>query len=132
MKAYNGILTKKNGREKLLKFILLFNLFFNIFITSFCLKERNSDDKNSKICIWTLGKEENKYIREFVEHYKNYGVDKIYLYDNNEVNGERFENVIDDYISQGLVEIINCRGNKSLLYKVMNDCYYKNSNKYDG
>jgi hypothetical protein len=40
----------------------------------------------------------NKYIREFVEHYKNYGVDKIFLYDNNELNGERFEEVINDYI----------------------------------
>ena len=32
---------------------------------------------NLKICVCTLGKEENRYITEFVEYYKNYGIDKI-------------------------------------------------------
>ena len=76
-------------------------------------------------------KKENKYISEFIAHYKNYGVDKIYLYDNNEVNGERFEKTIDVHISQGLIEIINYRGKQSIIYKVMNDCYYENNNNYD-
>ncbi len=31
--------------------------------------------KDIKVCVCTLGKLENKYIREFVQHYKNYGVD---------------------------------------------------------
>ena len=50
---------------------------------------------NYKICICTVGKMENKYIKEFVEYYKHLGVDKIFLYDNNELNGEKFEDVID-------------------------------------
>ena len=48
----------------------------------------------NKTCICTLGKQENKYIREFVEYYNRIGVDKIYLYDNNDIKGEKFENVI--------------------------------------
>ena len=56
---------------------------------------------NRPICICTLGKKENRYIREFVTHYEKYGVDKIYLYDNNDINGERFEEVIKDYIDKG-------------------------------
>ena len=32
---------------------------------------------------------ENKYIREFVEFYEKHGVDKIFLYDNNDIDGEK-------------------------------------------
>jgi hypothetical protein len=67
---------------------------------------------NLKVCICTLGKNENKYISEFVEHYKNYGVDKIYLYDNNDKKGERFEHIIGNNIDSGFVDLINWRGIK--------------------
>ena len=67
---------------------------------------------NNKTCICTLAKEENRYAREFVEYYYKIGVDKIYLYDNNNVNGERFEEVIDDFVKSGFVQIIDIRGKK--------------------
>ena len=86
---------------------------------------------NIKVCICTLGKNENKYIKEFVEHYKKYGVDKIYLYDNNDIGGEKFEYVINDYIKNGYVQILNWRGQKKALYKIMNNCYQNNYKKYD-
>ena len=62
-----------------------------------------------RVCLYTLGKQENLYIREFVKHYEKYGVDQIYLYDNNEIKSEKFEEVINDYIEKGIVEIINFR-----------------------
>ena len=62
---------------------------------------------NIKVCVCTLAKLENRYIREFVQHYENYGVDKIFLYDNNDINGEKFEEVINDYIKKGFVEVLN-------------------------
>ena len=38
----------------------------------------------TKVCLCTFGKQENRYIREFVSYYKKIGIDKIYLlYDNN-------------------------------------------------
>ena len=89
------------------------------------------ESKKVKVCVCTPAKEENKYIREFVEHYKNYGVDKIFLYDNNELNGERFEEVINDYIEDGFVEIKDFRGQKRALIIMMNDCYRKNFLDYD-
>ena len=52
----------------------------------------------NRVCLCTVAKEENKYIREFVEHYKKYDIDKIYIFDNNDKNGEKFEEVINDYI----------------------------------
>ena len=94
---------------------------------------RNFLLSNMKICICTLGKNENKYISEFVEHYKKYGVDKIYLYDNNDLEGERFENVIGQYVNDNFVEIIDWRGVKgtSTYYGIMNSCYQAYHDKYD-
>jgi hypothetical protein len=41
-----------------------------------------------KTLLCCIGKGENKYAREFVEHYKNIGVTNICLYDNNDDDGE--------------------------------------------
>ena len=101
-----------------------------IYLTIFILQKKINKFK-SHACICTLGKEENKYIREWVEHYKKYGIDKIFLYDNNNINGERFETVIHDYIEEGFVEVLDWRGQTKLVYKVMNDCYNKNNKNYD-
>ena len=120
--------------KKYLKFKFLFS--FIIFIgfdeiNKFTFKNY----KNIKVCLCTIGKDENKYIIEFVEHYKKYGIDKIYLADNNDINGEYFEDKIKDYIDNGFVEIINWRGVKGsgqvLYYKVMNNCYQKHHNEYN-
>ena len=86
---------------------------------------------NIKVCICTLGKQENKYIREFISFYKKIGVDKIYLYDNNNINGERFEDVIQDYIDIGFVDVINWRGVERPQLPIMNDCYKLHYLDYD-
>ena len=84
-----------------------------------------------KVCLCTMGRDENRYIREFVSHYEKYGVDKIFLYDNNIVNGEKFEDVINDYVQKGFVEILNWRGKEAPIFSVMNECYNNNKDKYD-
>ena len=87
--------------------------------------------KNLKVCVCTLAKLENKYIRQFVQHYERYGVDKIFLYDNNDIDGENFEEVINDYIKKGFVELMNWRGENEAMRRIMNDCYIKNYKYYD-
>lgn len=84
-----------------------------------------------KVCICTVGKKENLYIREFISHYQKYGIDKIFLYDNNNVNGEKFENKIKSFIDEGLVEIKNWRGIKKPQIKIYNDCYKNYYNKFN-
>lgn len=66
-----------------------------------------------KVAVCAIAKKENLYIREWVEWYKNLGVSKIFLYDHNDVDGERFEEVIDDYIKSGFVEVIDVRGQET-------------------
>ena len=87
--------------------------------------------RNLKVCLCTPLKKENLYIKEFVEHYKAYNIDKIYLYDNNDIDGEHLESVINNYIQKGFVKIMNFRGKIKALYDMMNDCYKKNYLKYD-
>ena len=66
--------------------------------------------KSSLVGLCAIAKCENNYIREWVKHYKNLSFDKIFLFDNNDVDGEHFEDVIKDYIDSGFVEVINVRG----------------------
>lgn len=87
--------------------------------------------KKMKICICTIGKQENRYIKEYIEYYKKYGIDKIILYDNNNLNGENFEDIIKEYINEDFVEIKNWRGMKSPQMKIYNNCYKNNYEKYD-
>jgi len=87
--------------------------------------------KEIKVCVCTLAKLENKYIREFVQHYEKYGVDKIFLYDNNDIDGEKFDEVLFDYIEKGFVQIMNWRGKYKTMLAIMNDCYQTNYVYYD-
>lgn len=67
-----------------------------------------------KTCVVAIAKNENKYLREWVEHYLNLKFNKIFLIDNNDI--ESFNEVIEDYINSGFVEVINKR-NVSGSYK---------------
>jgi len=115
---------------KLFLFILYLYFLNNIKLIELFQKDKFN---NLKICICTLGKDENRYITEFVEYYKNYGIDKIYLYDNNDIEGERFEKVIGKYVDNSFVEIIDWRGVKgtSTYYGIMDSCYQTYHDQYD-
>ena len=86
---------------------------------------------NTKVCLCTPAKNENRYIREFVEHYEKYGVDKIFLYDNNDIEGEKFDEILSDYIEKDFVEVRDWRGKAKALMQMMNDCYQTNYQIYD-
>ena len=87
--------------------------------------------KNTKVCISSPVKNENRYIKEYVEHYLKYGVDKVFIYDNNEINGERLEDAIGRFIKSGIVEVVDYRGKVTPLFDIMNDCYQRNYQIYD-
>lgn len=110
--------------------------FFIFFLTIIIIIKKNlyillKKKRNLNICICTLGKSENRYIKEFVEYYEKYGVDKIFLYDNNDLNGERLEDPIYNEINKGFVKLFNRRGKKRDQLKILNHCYKNNYNKYD-
>lgn len=74
-----------------------------------------------KIAICAIAKNENLYIRDWIEYHKKLGIDKIFLYDNNDINGEHFESVIKNYIDSKYVTVFNKRGiEKGLVYNKNN------------
>jgi len=120
----NVINIKKNKKIYEFLFLKFIIILFFIYLLLLILTKKIT-------CICTIGKEENLYIKEYIEYYKNLGVDKIYLYDNNEINGESFETVIFDYIKINYVNIINYKGYLKPQNKMMNNCYKMNYLKYD-
>ena len=54
-----------------------------------------------------MGKNENKYIREYIEYYSKLGVEKFIIGDNNDNNTEKISDVIQDYINDNIIDIIN-------------------------
>ena len=80
----------------------------------------------TKIAICAIIKNENLYLREWVEYHKNLGFDKIILYDNNPIDGEVPHQVIGDYVMSGFVDVHNIRG---LSWKYSGDLRYPNGDK---
>ena len=87
--------------------------------------------KNKGILLSTIAKNENLYIREFVEYYRQLNFTKIIIFDNNDINGETFDNILNDYIKSSYVEIIDIRGLSKIQIAVNNYCYKKYKNLYD-
>lgn len=131
-----------NGNELLYKLKLtnelleiyssLYDYIRNGYIKPKFRKINNLYELNKgNICICTIGKYENLYIREFVDYYHSIGITKIFLYDNNNEEAEKFEDAINDYIKSKFVEITNVRGLVSIQIPIFNYCYHKNKNYCD-
>ena len=114
---------KKNYK---LKYICDKYCFIN---NNFC-KEYSKKALNVLLCL--IIKNENIYLRQFIDYYFEIGVNKIIILDNNDLNnGEILEEVINDYIVNGFVEIIDIRGKKKYQIKGYTDVYNKYQKNYD-
>lgn len=72
-------------------------------------KPRQYRTESDKIALCAIGRMENRYAKEWVDHHLSLGFDKIYIYDNNFDGEEKFEDVLKKYIDNGKVEIIDWR-----------------------
>ena len=104
-------------------------IFILIFLLTIFHQEKFRYAK--MVCLCLVAKNENKYIIEFLEYYKNYGVDKIFIYDNNDINGERFEDLIGNYIKTKFVELIDFKEIPTPQMEAYNDCYKKHNKYFD-
>ena len=77
-----------------------------------------------KVAICVIGRLENRYAIEFVEYYKNLGIDHIYIGDNNYDGEEYFEDALQRYIDENFITIISYRN-------IINcqESYYENTYK---
>jgi hypothetical protein len=101
--------------------IIIFLLLLNIIRFSPNLK---------KILLCTIAKQENKYIQEFIEHYRKLKIKKIIIYDNNDINGENFKDILKYDLEKNFVKIINYRGFEQAQKEALNDCYKRFNKKY--
>ena len=134
----NKILNNKNvkGKEKkyIFKIITIIIILFVIFNEQHCKLYLNSKEFALKnyICMCSIVKEENIYLKDFINHYKLLGYNHFYIYDNNDISGERLEDVISEEIKNGFVSIINFRNyrpkNKGPQMDAYYNCYHKNKN----
>ncbi len=117
----------------LLLTMILVRLFTNYSHFSSSGKFFNLITKPPKvsICLCVIAKKENLYAKEYVNHYKKLGYKHIYIYDNNDSNDEKFEDVIKDEINSGFVTIINIRGMSKGQCYAYNDCYEKYNKLYN-
>ena len=129
--TYNDLLKLQNNYNP------TFNINLNALIKSCPVQLKNLNLNNNikkytgKVLLCCIGKMENLYIREFVEHYKDLGFDNICLYDNNDPDGEHFEDVINDYIESGYVILKDVRGKVQAQMPAYTECYNEYKNQYD-
>ena len=99
------------------------------------IKDKKEIISHTKVGLCVIGKKENLYAKEYVDYYKNLGYNHIFIYDNNDVNDEKFEDVLNKEISEKFVTIINYRGYRGKSdrpqFDAYKDCYSKYSGEYD-
>lgn len=91
-------------------------------------KQQNMTE-NMALC--AIGRRENQYAKEWVEHYRKLGLAHIYIYDNNHDGEERFEEVLSEAIAEGFVTIIDWRNRENAQLEAYNDCYKRFSARHD-
>lgn len=108
------------------KYIILSSFIFVIYISYYY--------NVVNVCLCLIGKKENLYVNEYIKHYKELGYKHIYLYDNNDINEEKFDDVLKKNIKKRFVSIINYRGYRGILnhpqFEAYYDCYENNNKKY--
>lgn len=62
------------------------------------LARLNSINHKYFVAIQTIARQEERYLKEWIEHHLNLGIDFIYIYDNNDEDG------LDDFLKSALTE----------------------------
>ena len=84
-----------------------------------------------KTAVVAIGRMENQYAREFVEHHLGIGFDCIIIADNNHDGEQHFEDVLQDYIDSGQVIIEDYRNRVAAQRRAYAELYYLYQEKFD-
>jgi hypothetical protein len=83
------------------------------------------------IALVGIGRQENRYVREWVEWHLKVGFDHIFIADNNRGNEERFEDVVGDYVEQGKVTVVYFRDRSAAQMEAYNSIYRMYGGEYE-
>lgn len=89
-----------------------------------------------KVLLCCILKMENHYLEEWLRHYVNIGVDKIVIFDNNDIDGKYAESIFDlDYVneckSKNIIDVHPIPGEKQAQTRCYNKCYELYAKDYD-
>ena len=85
---------------------------------------------NKKVAICAIGRNENRYAVEWVEHYKKLGVSKIFVYDNYFNDEEPLAVTLKKYEDAGFVEILPIPNRKGMQHRAYEHCYKLHGDEY--
>ena len=83
-----------------------------------------------KVLLCAIAKQENLYIKEWVDYHLNLGFDHITIYDNNDTNGERISDVVSGDMR---VDVVDFRGKTQKSCETQVEAYnhcYRNAKNY--
>ena len=132
IKNFQVFINKFNISKEIINiFATLYDNYRNGYIKPKFNNDNNIfSSKRKGVCICSIGKNENLYVKEFIDYYLLSGVKKIIIYDNNDINGENLKDIIQDIYSKR-VEIIDVRGMTSIQIPIYNYCYKNNYDRFD-
>lgn len=84
-----------------------------------------------KVAICIEVKNENRYLREWLEYHKKLGFDNVILYDNNDSNGENIFDIIGGEINNRYVIYEDIKDKKRFQIPCYNGCIEKYHNVFD-
>ena len=128
---YNEIFISKYTFYVKITLVIILAVLYILLIKSQLNIKKNYKRESLRVCLCAVGKKENLYAKEYVNHYMKLGYSHIYLYDNNDINGEKFEDVLQEEIKSNFVSILNYRGVIGPQLQVYEDCYEKNNKNYE-
>ena len=124
--------------------IKLFKFFILIFILFIIIKKKHKkiEEKHqiiqprknaTKVALCSRVKKENRYVKYFIQHYKNLGYNHLFFGDNNELNDESLLDIkeIQEGIKEGFITVVNRRGIKRQDLGWNYICYENHSLEYD-
>lgn len=85
---------------------------------------------NKKVAVCAVGRNENLYAVEWVEHYRKLGVSKIFVYDNWFDGETPLAETLKKYVDSGLVEITDIHNRMDIQLRAYTDCYKKHGSDY--
>lgn len=84
-----------------------------------------------KAAVVAIGRRENQYAREFVEHHLALGFSTIIICDNNRGEEEHFEEVLGPYVESGQVIIMDYRDRDAVQVKAYSEIYLQFGPQFD-
>ena len=140
LKNKDNLVLKHKKRKKRLKkillktfniYILIYKIFVLLFLLIYSLLSFQKKAKELKVALCTMGKQENLYVKEYVNYYINLGVDHIFIYDDNDINTEKISDVIGPSYNKYVTIYENIKDRIKKQKHAFTDCYHNNKDKYD-